>query len=131
MVLFAQGMTQTSNRPSVVDIQNYISQTVLWCSKLEAGAALVALGQKQAGIGLMVESVKAVEGGKNPRVILDALLGVAKPLSLLDPIRARSFLETAVDLATSLQLPGEATTANRMLAALHPSPPAAMAAAHH
>lgn len=95
-----------------------LEATVLWKSKLEAGIALAACGQKDAAVRLMVDGVKAVQSCRIPEVILQALLETCASLGPLDPGRARYLLGLASKFAAAGGRSAEADRAARMAAAL-------------
>lgn len=83
-------------------IQEHARLTILWRSKLEAGAALAALRQNIAAARLMIEAVKAVEACAVPQVIVEALIEVSAQLAPLDRSRADYLLGIGEKLATDL-----------------------------
>jgi glycosyltransferase involved in cell wall biosynthesis len=126
IILYAQGMSlRPEPTEGAVELVPYVQHTVRWQSKLEAGKVLAALGQHPAAIKAMLDGVKAVQSCGVPRIVLEALLGVAESLGPLEPGRARFLLDCAIKLAQSHRRAAELAQARRLLAAL----PAATAGA--
>jgi GT2 family glycosyltransferase/glycosyltransferase involved in cell wall biosynthesis len=119
VILYAQGVSLRGDQPDqAVEILPYVQHTVSWKSKLEAGRTLAALGQRQAAVRTMLDGVKAVQACGVPRIVLEALLGIAEPLGPLEPNRARFLLDCAVKLAQSHRRTKEIAQAQRLIAEL-------------
>jgi hypothetical protein len=101
-------------------IKRRIEQTVRWRSKLEAAQALIGLKQKQTAIQLMLDGVRSVESGVDPRIMLEALIEISACLGAIDGSRARYLLDIAVKLAVRLKREPEQKRAKDLLAAFSP-----------
>jgi hypothetical protein len=66
----------------------------------------------------MLDGVKAVQACGVPRIVLEALLGIAEPLGPLEPNRARFLLDCAVKLAQSHRRTQELAQAKRLITEL-------------
>jgi O-antigen biosynthesis protein len=123
LVLYAQGASLRRNQPVVDEsaVTKLVEETVLWKSKLEAALILIGMGNQKAAASLMLEGVKAVGGSKNPRVIIDAILGIAPHLGKLDPGRARFLLELAAKSADGFGRTTERDLARKLMADLSPA----------
>ncbi len=130
LVLFAHGSTlqnaELGGSPAWV---SYAKLTVQWRSKVEAGRELAALGHPQDAARLMLAGIKAIENCRQPRVLLEALLGTCELLGPLDAGRTRYLLNLAIGLADNLRRPKEREHAQALLAALARGTPVAGAAA--
>ena len=103
-------------------VQKLVQQTVLWKGKLEAAFVFVELDQPRVAAKLMVDAIKAVEGSKNSRVILEAILGVSPHLAKLDPGRARFLLGLAAKSAENMGRLTDRDLARKLLAELPAAP---------
>lgn len=130
LVQFAQGSylrrVQATEMEALAQLAQY---GVLWRSKLEAALTLIELKQEKAAVKLMLEGVKAVEGCRNLKVIIEAIAGIAPHLSRYDQGRARFLLERALPLAVKLGVPALRESVQASLAQLTPAKAAAAAKA--
>lgn len=106
LVQFAQGMylkrVQSIEMEAIAQLAHY---GVLWKSKLEAALVLIEMRQEKAAVRLMIEGVKAVEGCRNLKVIIEAIAGIAPHLGRFEPGKARFLLEKALPLAEKAGYP--------------------------
>jgi len=119
LVLYAQAIFLTGTNRS--EVKTWADLTIKWRSKLEAGIALAQVGQHAMATKMMLQGIKEVETCKHPRVLLDALLGIAPHLARLDPGRARFLLELAASSALQIQSAADHERARALIAEL-PSP---------
>lgn len=121
LVLYAQGSSLRINEFMLRETMKRENELhVLWRSKLEAGLALVSIGQNAAAARLMLDAIKAVETCKAPGIIVEAILEVAPHLARLDPGRARFLVGLAVKSTESRGRPAEHARAIKLLAEMGP-----------
>jgi glycosyltransferase involved in cell wall biosynthesis len=118
LLLFAQGSSLRVTPNGRGSLTAYARHTLEWRAKLEAALALLAIGQRRAAHQLMMTAVKAVEGCKDPIVIIEALIEVGTQLAPIDLGRATYFLQTAEQAAVTVGVPSERKRARDALANL-------------
>jgi hypothetical protein len=100
--------------------KSYALQTVQWRSKLEAATILSGLGQSEAAVDLMMQSLKVAESCSQPEVVMEAVLEVSPHLARHDAGRTRRLLAMALNLARRLDRSDAVQRATQMLEALSP-----------
>jgi len=100
--------------------KSYALLTVQWRSKLEAATILSGLGQSEAAVDLMMQSLKVVESCNQPEVVMEAVLEVSTHLAPHDAGRTRRLLAMALNLARRLGRADAIQRATQMLEALSP-----------
>lgn len=100
--------------------KSYALLTVQWRSKLEAATILSGLGQSEAAVDLMMQSLKVVESCNQPEVVMEAVLEVSTHLAPHDANRTRRLLAMALNLARRLGRADAIQRATQMLEALSP-----------
>ncbi len=100
--------------------KSYALLTVQWRSKLEAATILSGLGQSEAAVDLMMQSLNAVESCNQPEVVLEAVLEVSTHLARHDAGLTRRLLAMALNLARRLGRSDAIQRATQILEALSP-----------
>lgn len=100
-----------------------VQMTIAWRAKLEAANAMLAANQRALAMKLLLEGVKAVEGSRNPRITLEAIVEICAKLLVLDAGRARYLLNIAVKLGENLRAGTLLDRAKQLLATLDASRP--------
>jgi hypothetical protein len=113
-VLYAQGLWFAHRAAQEKASPEDVAATNRWRAKLEAASAIAGMDARRAG-ELMVQTIGMAEESRNPRILLDAILGVAPQLGALDPEKAGALLRRTIGIAGNYGCGPEKLAAERLL----------------